>query len=133
MPQVNSYRPGVGGVMSTAVGRSGGRNFRIPKEGKTTSSEQGDVSWRSKTRRTGLPAGTRTVAGSYPPRTTMRTSAGPAPAPGTATPATACRGATKKYQFTHAITPSPATTTIQSVADIETSVRRAGSYPANEV
>ena len=46
--------------------------------------------------------------------------------------AAACRGATKKYQFTQPIRPSPATITIQSVADIEASVQRGGSYPTHE-
>src|SRR6185369_5633234 len=54
----------------------------------------------------------------------MRTSAGPASVLARATPASACRGATKKYQLTQPIRPSPATITIQSVADIESSTGR---------
>jgi len=41
-----------------------GRNCRMPKSGNTTSSEQGDVSRRSKSNRTGSPAGTLINAGS---------------------------------------------------------------------
>src|SRR3982751_5129911 len=59
----------------------------------------------------------------------MCTSLGPAPALGAATPATARRGATKKYQLTQPMRPSPPATTIQSVPDIESSTERTVHTP----
>ena len=63
MPHVNWYDPGDAGVSSMAVRWPVGRYFRMPKSGNTTSSLHPDVSRRSKTRRTGCPAFTRTTFG----------------------------------------------------------------------
>src|SRR5262245_27978006 len=113
IPHMNSYRPGSAGVMSIGVRFPVGKNLRMPKSGKTTSSEQLDVSLRSKISRTGRPALTRTSAGEYPPSTVMTTSPGDPPTAGaaTATP----RDAKKKYQLTQPMAASPAAMTIQSV------------------
>src|SRR3981081_1425869 len=78
MPHVNSYVPGAGGVISIVVFSFSGRKPFTPKSGNTTSSEQLELSWRSNTRRMGLPAAVRITAGVDPPRTVTATSFRPA-------------------------------------------------------
>jgi len=74
-------RTGVAGGVISIVRRLlilGEKNASPRKSGNTTSSEQLELSWRSNTRRMGLPAAVRITAGVYPPRTVTATSFRPA-------------------------------------------------------
>src|SRR5262249_10119198 len=55
MPHENGNSPSRCGMTSMAVLECGGRAWRIPNSGRTTSSEQGLVSRRSKTSLSGIP------------------------------------------------------------------------------